>query len=300
MLNQIRRFAAFAAPAVLGNKSPRYSFLNMNKIILRLSLFVFIGMQTATGVSGQGLAASPPPLYFTTPPNGTDTRKLSVMNTGQTRLELGVSVGDWDYDPTGDNRFYDAGTLETSLSDWIQIFPSSYLVLQPGERRELEISLNVPADADSSVLVRTAMIFVTQLNPADVKTTCGAAIQVSIRSGTKVYHSFFPDDSGDIEIMDFKKSIPASEDIKTTLQLTISISGKLWVEGEIAIEMLNMESGQKTKLSDVRFHALPGDIRRVQISLPPGLREGRYTATALVSFEKKDQLKMAELEFALP
>lgn len=254
----------------------------------------------ASGVSGQGLACSPPRLYFTTPPNGSDTRKLTAMNTGQTQLELGVSVGDWNYNLTGDNQLYDAGTLKTSASDWIRIYPSSYLVLQPGERQYLEISLNVPADADSSIPVRTAMIFLTQLNPADVKTTHGAAIQVSIRSGTKVYHSFFPEDSRDIEIMNFKKSIPASEDIRTTLQLTISVTGKLWVEGHIITELLNMESGKTTKLADTWFYALPDDVRRIQLNLPPGLPAGRYTATALVSFGKKDQLKMAELEFAIP
>jgi len=254
----------------------------------------------AAEVSGQGMATNPPRLYYSTPPNGTDTRKLTVMNTGQTQLEVGVSVGDWNYSDAGDNQLYDSGTLKTSASDWIRIYPSSYLVLQPGERRDLEVSINVPADADRSVPVRTAMIFLTQLNPADVKTTHGAAIQVSIRSGTKVYHSFFQEDSRDIEIVDFKKSIPASQDVKTTLQLTISISGKLWVEGTIVTELLNMGSGEKTKLSDTRFYALPGDVRRIRLSLPPGLPEGRYTATALISFEKKGQLKMAELEFAIP
>ncbi len=265
-----------------------------------MSFLIFTGLPAATGVSGQGIATSPPRLYYTTPPNGNETRKLTVMNTGQTPLELGISVGDWDYDQLGDNQLYDAGTLKTSASDWIQILPSSYLVLQPGEGRDLEISLNVPANADSSIPVRTAMIFVTQLNPANVVTTRGAAIQVSIRSGTKVYHSFFPDDSRDIEIMDFKKSIPVSEDIKTTLQLTISVTGKLWVEGNITTELLHMESGEKTKLPDTRFYALPGDVRRIPLSVLPGLPEGRYMATALVSFEKKDQLKMAELEFSIP
>jgi hypothetical protein len=269
------------------------------KIILQLSLLVFTGY-LATGVSGQGTACSPPLVYFTTPPNGSDTKKLTVMNTGQTQLELGVSVGDWDYAPAGDNRFHDAGTLKTSLSDWIQIYPSSYLVLQPGESQDLELSLKVPADADRSIPVRTTMVFLTQLNPADVKATHSAAIQVSIRSGTKVYHSFSPEESRDIEIMDFKKSIPASEDIKTTLQLTISITGKRWVDGEIATELLNMGSGKTTKLADTRFYALPGDVRLIQLNLPPGLTAGRYTATALVSFGKKDQLKMAELEFAIP
>jgi hypothetical protein len=267
---------------------------------LILLFFILTGLHGITGAYGQGLASSPPRLYFMTPPKGSESRKLTAMNTGQTPLELGVSVGDWDYDRLGDNQLYDAGTLKTSVSDWIQIYPSSYLVLQPGERQDLEVSLNVPADADSSVSVRTAMILITQLNPADVKTTHGAAIQVSIRSGTKVYHSFFPEDTRDIEIMDFKKSIPASEDIRTTLQLTISVTGKLWVEGNILTELLNMGSGEKTKLPDTQFYALPGNIRRIQLNLPPGLSAGRYTATALVSFGKKDEMKMAELEFTMP
>ncbi|MGD9558107.1 MAG: hypothetical protein AB7V25_13875 [Mangrovibacterium sp.] len=272
----------------------------MNKFIRRLSLTVFIGIEAATGLSGQGMATNPPRLYFTTPPKGNEVRKLTVMNTGQTQLELGISVGDWDYDRAGDNRFYDGGTLKTSAANWIGIFPSSYLVLQAGERRDLEVTLNVPATADSSVSVRTAMIFLTQLNPAEVKSTGGAAIQVSIRSGTKVYHSFFPEDSRDIMIVDFKKMIPKADNNKTALQLTISVTGKLWVEGKVITELLHMRSGEKTKLADNRFYALPGDLRYIRLDLPPDLPPGRYTATTMVSFEKRDLLKMAELEFEMP
>lgn len=173
----------------------------MNKVILQLLLLVLIGVQMSTSLRRQESTAIPSRVYYTTSPNGTDTRELTVTNT---------------------------------------------------------------------------------------------------RSGTKVYHSFFQDHSCDIEIIDFKKSIPASEDIKTTLQLTISVTGKLWVEGHIFTELQNMGSGKKTKLSDTRLHALPGDVRRIQLSLSPGFREGFYTATALVSYGKKGQLKMAKLELAIP
>ncbi|MGE4586050.1 MAG: hypothetical protein AB7D05_01775 [Mangrovibacterium sp.] len=266
----------------------------------RLPLLLIGGLCLCNSLYGQSMSTNPPRLYFTALPGERETRILTVMNTGKTPLELGISVGDWDYDPLGNNRMYDAGTLATSAAGWIRIFPSSYLVLQAGQRENLEISLKVPANTGDSVPVHTAMIFLTQLNLSDAGTARGAAIQISIRSGTKVYHSFFSEETQSLEITDFKKIPPHSKDSIANLELTLSVNGKRWVEGDLSSELLHIESGKKTRLAGVHYYALPGDERLIRLRLPPGLAAGRYTATSLVSTGDKDQLKMAELEFILP
>ena len=269
--------------------------------ILWLSVLIFVitGGLPNSSTYGQGMATNPPRLYFTAPPGGNETQKLTIMNTGQMPLELGISIGDWDYDSLGNNRLYDAGSLTTSAADWIRIFPSSYLVLQPGERKDLEVTLTPPADTGRIVPVHTAMIFLTQLNPVSSQIVQGANIKINIRSGTKVYHSFFPGNTRDIEITDFKKTAPVHADSAALLELALTVDGKLWVEGHVRMELLNMQSGEKTRLPDIRFYALPGDIRIVRTELPVHLPAGRYTVTAQISFGKRDELKVAELEFAI-
>ena len=266
---------------------------------LSVLLNLIAGLFPVTGGYAQGMSTNPPRLYFTAPPNRNETKKLTVMNTGQIPLELGISIGDWDYDSLGNNRLYEAGALKTSATSWIQIYPSSYLVLPPGERKDLDIILTPPANTDSSASVHTAMIFLTQLNPMNSQTVQGANIKVNIRSGTKVYYSSFPENTRNLEITNFKKLSPISQDSTTFLELTTSINGKLWVEGDVRTDLLNMQSGKRTKLPDIRFYALPGDVRLIRMKLPGDLPSGHYTATAQINFGKKNELKVAELEFIL-
>lgn len=267
-----------------------------------MSRLIFSWSSVARGVNGQDMICIPSHLYFTTSSNRSDTQRITVVNTGRTLLELNVFVGDWDYDPLGNERTFDAGTLKASIANWIRICPSPYLVLQAGERRGLEITLKTPAetDVDGSVFVRTAMISFARLNPAGTGTTEDTSVHAGIRPGVKVHHSFFQEECCDLRITDFKKLFFAGINSMACLELKFSVTGKLWVEGIIRTELLHMKSGTKIRMPNVHYYALPGDIRRVRFRIPSNMPNGRYIATALISLEKSDYLKMAETEFAIP
>lgn len=273
----------------------------MNHHSLQIFLFVFPGTHPGPHLHAQGVICIPSRLYFTTPPNSQDIQEITVINTGHIPLKLGISVGNWDYDFWGNERTFDAGTLKTSAAGWIRTHPASCLIVEPGNRHRLEILLKTPAasNSDNSVLVRTAMIFLTRLNPAEpgMGAEDGYA---GIRPGVKVHHSFYAGDDCDCKIMDFRKLLPDSPEKPAILELTLSMAGKFWDEGIIQIELRNMDSGKKTKLPNVRYYALPGDMRVVNLKIPPGTAKGRYLATALIGSERNHHLKMAEIEFAMP
>ncbi len=244
-----------------------------------------------------GMTVSPGKLYYKLAPGASAIQKVVVSNPNNRELEIGVSVNDWDYDTLGNNVTYDAGTLKNSGASWIQVMPGSYFTLQPNEKRELDIIFSVPADADQSVPVHTAMLFLTQLNPGDGRAADGTSIKVSVRMGIKIYHSFLMAEERSIEVLDFTDVLADNKDSDGFLELKLENTGNSWMEGKIKWELLNTQTGNKTKLNDQDVFSLPGDKRTVRQSLPSKMPPGRYIATAIINYGNKDELKLVELEF---
>jgi len=271
----------------------------MKKIICFLFVLALIGLHKDL-LAQAGMTVSPGKLYYKLSPGASATQKIVVSNPNNKELEVGVSMNDWDYDTLGNNQTYDAGTLKSSGSAWVQVMPGSYFTLQPNEKRELDIIFTVPGDANTAVPVHTAMLFLTQLNPGDAKAADGTSIKVSVRMGVKIYHSFSQVEEKDIEVVNFTDILPAADD-KTSggfLELNLENTGKMWLEGKVKWEILNTQTGTKTKLEDQDIFSLPGDKRIVRQVLPANIGKGKYTATAIINYGNKDELKLVELEFA--
>ena len=246
-----------------------------------------------------GISASPAKLYYRLAPGSSASQKVIIANPNAKELEIGLSMGDWAYDSLGVNNLPDPNTLKTSCTEWIKVFPGAYFTVQPNERKELNIVLDVPANADTSIPVHTAMLYFTQLNPGDAKGANGAAIKVSVRMGIKVYHSFTTADERNVELVNFtdRKKTDQAKKPYTELELKCENTGKIWIDGNIQWELLNTQSGEKTKLPEDYFLSLPGDKRTIKKVLPKDLKKGRYNATAVINYGNKDELKIAELEF---
>jgi P pilus assembly chaperone PapD len=265
-----------------------------------LVLLIIMGFSAQSIYAQAGITVNTGKLYFKFPPGSNATQKLRVQNPNNTPLEVGVSINDWKYDSIGNNQIHDAGTLKNSCADWIKILPSSYFTLRPNETKDLDIVLTAPANADTSVPVHTAMLYLTQLNPGKSTAANGAAIKVTVRMGVKIYHSFAVDGERDMEITGFKdiKTKPAA--IRTdALELKVKNTGKMWIDGNVKIELLNTQTGKKIKLDPFDFYSLPGDVIYLRPKLPANIPSGVYTATALVNYGDRDELKVAELDFAL-
>jgi hypothetical protein len=117
--------------------------------------------------------------------------------------------------------------------------------------------------------------------------------------GIKIYHSFTQAAERDIEVLNFIDVLPAKDDKVSGgyLELKLHNTGKQWLEGKVKWEILNTQTGEKKKLDEQEIFSLPGDQRLVRQTLPPNLTKGKYTATAIINYGDKDELKLVELEF---
>ena len=141
--------------------------------------------------------------------------------------------------------------------------------------------------------VHTTMMYITQTNPIDGQNKSGENIKISIRTGVKIYQRLNIARDTNVEFTNF-----VYDKTENRLVLNISNEGNVWSEGTIRNEIINQENGQQIKLQDAVFYSLPNDKRIVYIPLPKDLPKGSYIVTSTLSFEKDDQLKIAELTFS--
>lgn len=249
----------------------------------------------ATVKAQTGISISPPRIYYAIGPGQSQTEKVLVSNPSvDYTLELGVSFEDWAYNEFGDNLMYEPGTLSTSCAAWIAV-PEAYFSLAPGESKELDVQMTMPADyRNDTVPVHTAILYVTQLNPRDGVDQEGANIKIAVRTGIKLYQRMPGGNRPDLDITDFKYD---TADNERGLVLFFDNISNTWADGRISLELLNQSTGTKTVLPDVTFYSMPGDRRQQYLALPNDLESARYIATAIVNYGDTNTVKIAELEF---
>ncbi|MBW3517585.1 molecular chaperone [Flavobacterium sp. NKUCC04_CG] len=262
------------------------AFRRFSTILLLVLAYTSIQAQS-------GISVSPPRNYFTVAAGQSESKKILVSNPSKTtRLDLAVSLNDWNYDSYGSNLIHDAGTLPNSCANWISILPQSYFSLAPGETHEMELIVSPPPTISDPIPVHTAMLYITQINPEDAVNEHGANIKVSVRTGIKIYQRYPGARLPQLEIDNFSYS-----DTKDLL-LEFTNNGNIWADGTLNCELINQETGAKTQLSDAVFYTIPNDSRKIIIALPDDLAPGKYIATAILNYGDDATIKMAELSFS--
>lgn len=257
-------------------------------------LAVLMLLSTASASAQMGISVSPPRVYFTGDKGQTDVKEVLITNVSETHtMELAFSLGDWEYDVYGENRMFQPDTLSNSCAAWVTIEGSPYLSLKPKESHTIHVSITVPADLQSDQPAHTAMLYVTQMNPADDVNTQGANIKVSVQSGIKLFHRDSSPRRPQIEITNMK----FDKEMKV-LQLEFNNEGNIWVNGEVNTYLLNQSTGEESTLPNSYFYTMPGDRRIMHLSLPEELEKGKYTATVMLDYGDSENMEAAELEFS--
>lgn len=265
----------------------RYSFL-----IAVTTLFLF---SLAGNAFGQvGLSVSPPRVYYTLAARESGTQELLVNNISKDHpLDLSITLGDWHYDEYGNNVMLPPDSLANSCASWLSLPGGTYLTLQPGESRKIEVKMSVPLSVSADNNVQTAMLYVTQMNPVDGVDSQGAAIRINVRQGIKIYRRGLIAERKQLEISDMSFSGE-----KNLIGLTFNNDGNIWTDGVIRATLFNHTTGKEASLGNIPFFTMPGNQRKVIIPLGESLEKGDYTATVILDYGDETTLEAAELEFS--
>jgi len=255
-----------------------------------MGLFILLSQPLFSQI---GISVSPPRLYYQIKPGQTGAQKVLVSNVSKEHsMSLSLTVGDWKYDEYGNNLMLPPDSLNNSCAAWISIQEGTYLTLEPGEQREIDINMRVPLDITSNDNVQTAMLYVTQMNAVDGTNTEGAAIKVNVRQGIKIYRSGGESETKKLEIEQLK-----FDREKNSLALVFNNNGNIWINGKVTSSLFNQTTGDEFALEETVFYTLPEDHRTMFIPFGRSLEKGEYVATVVLDYGEDITLEAAELQF---
>jgi hypothetical protein len=240
-----------------------------------------------------GISVSPPRVYYSLDPGETGSQKVLVSNVSKEHpLNISLTFGDWKYDDRGNNLMFPPDSLDNSCAGWLSLPGGTYITLEPGENREIDLIMTVPAEPGSDVNVQTAMLFVTQMNPVDGVNAQGAAIKINVRQGIKIYRKGNAPEIKNVEIENL-----AYDKETNSLVLTFGNGGNIWINGRVSASLFNQGDGKELNIEAADFYTMPGDRRIMQIPLRQELEKGRYTATVMLDYGDDTTIEAAELQF---
>lgn len=272
----------------------------MKQIFLSLLALAIAGNLFAQG----GFLAKPTKLYFDPAPASQQKQNITIRNTSGDPVVLECSLQDWKRDSIGNKVYSNAGTLPSSCGRYVKVTPE-VLALQPGEEREVEVTLSAPPDSIKQTL--NAMLMLTQVNEKKAEKSKIVQTQIVVRMqiGVHVYFepSYLAQKDVDLQRLFFAKSGTASkEDLLANergLVSEIANTGQLVAEGKLRLELSNLQTQQVWKLDEKEFNSMPGDLLQIPFTLPSGLPKGAYNVLAMLDLGANLPLKIIEAQIDL-
>jgi len=237
---------------------------------------------------------------------------LLITNNGDSVQYIAIEVADWV--PTGPSmqEYLPPGTLDRSLSAWLNFWPSE-LALEPGEAVQVQVELTAPPTAEGAYW---GMLFV-KLLPAPSATGTGATqahVGLSVLLGVAVYAET---DGGELQgrVVGFScEPLDSEKQMMFTLEFEDTGITRLQPTGTIQIR--DEEGDIVRELPLPVFTSLPDTTQRLQVALTfipseqpgvenpepvepePPLPPGTYLAIAIIDYGG-DALVAAQLPFEI-
>lgn len=262
----------------------------LKHLILQLALALVIVIPAVA----QDISVSPVTLTFEGTPGQTVTRNMKMTNSSKTKTYIfSSSVSDWDRDSTGSRQYHPSGSLEQSMSNWIEVSENNF-ELAPGESKNLTVSCAVPHRLRSSSAYN-GMLFMTQTNP-DMAENAGSGIGIKIayEFGIQLFYNPVGASLGDMEINAMSYTAPTATLPNGQVQLGISNTGQINKTGTVRLEITNKNTGVEIKTEPTGFAIMPERKQRLNLSLNERLRPGTYLLVAILDAGRGHSLKIAE------
>ncbi len=252
-----------------------------------------------------GVAVSPSTIRFTAKPGSPQIRTLKITNDSKRKCKFQITFQDIGIDETGKKEIPVGQKYRYSLSKYLVVSPS-YVELNPGEARVVEVTANIPG-GDSTAIAMWTTLIVDEVRdrekmevPNPNNKTIGLGIYAGIGFGINVYQNPANVAVNSVEItqLKFDKAAAQNKNVNTLI-MNVKNTGDGIGYCLYYIELTNLITGKQSKLKVKQFGVLPGHAKEIHFDLPKELAKGKYSGMAVLDFGDKDVLQTAEIEFNL-
>ena len=242
---------------------------------------LFIGaLVAATPVAAQ-ISVEQLEVRFTLGTTAPSTQTFRINNPSSSAVQVTIRTSDWDRSETGENRYYEIGTVAGSCRDALTIFPMT-LSIEPGRAEEIRVS--VPANATPC----HSILFV-EMPPTPATNQTGAALTYNLRYGIKVYVEPDAPPAGELSDAVIASGRTTAGERADTLVATFRNTGTVQTIGRGHIE-IRREDDSIAQRVDVEEFPVLGGARRVLRTPLPVMPAGRYAVILLLEIGTEEIL----------
>jgi len=219
---------------------------------------------------------------FTVGPTAPSTQTFRINNPSSSAVQVTIRTSDWDRSETGENRYFETGTIAGSCRDALTIFPMT-LSIEAGRSEEIRVSLPANATPCHSIL------FVEMPPPPAQANRNGAALTYNLRYGIKVYVEPDAPAAGELTEAVIASGLTASGARADTLVATFRNTGLVQSLARGHIE-IRREDDSVAQRVDVEEFPVLGGARRVVRTPLPAMPAGRYAVILLLEIGTEEIL----------
>jgi len=246
--------------------------------MLKFIRYVVILTLSVKTFSQIGFNISPPKYEFTVRPEEVKNFTINVQNTTDSILHIKIYTVDWALDIDNNVKYFAAGKLKNSCSNWIYVNPQEFNIT-PNSSQDIRFTLSVPKNVFGDYW---SMVFFesTPFNP-----TGSSILLVSGRVGCTIYSTIAGTTvkNGDIVGLDFDKK---DYSVKTIFENTGNVH--LRIKGVMKILKDEKIIFQDEILEKV---SLPETKTTISFPIKTQLLKGTYTIKVSIDYSGNEILE---------
>lgn len=249
---------------------------------------------------GSGVSVSPSRMRFSVEAGGSKSQKLTINNDTKKVNKFKVVFHDFDMNGKGKTPFLPAGEGKYSLSRWTTVSPS-FIELQPFEKKEITVTLNIPAEDSMANIAAWSILTVeqveerTDLDPGRGDgNTIAMGVVPTYAFGIYLYQN--PPNAEITRCEIINMSINQNETSRFLL-LDVENKGDGVSYCTATIEYTHLQTGETEKALIKQFTIVPELIRDFKYVFPEGLKGGDYSAAVVLDYGSDEEIEVAEINF---
>jgi hypothetical protein len=254
-----------------------------------LLLFLFLMLTGKT----QDFEVSPIILNFNAEPGESQTKFLNIKNHNNSVQTFILTLSDYSIDSKGQGSYVEAGSMKSSIADWVSISPA-FFDLKPNEEKEIAISMQQPADDLGSkwgvIFVRTAQ----EQGAYDADKTLSAGVTVSARIAVDVYQTPGSNRVFKATISNMNEMSSGQDSIRK-FSVLVNNLGDVITNCRAFLIATNIESAEEFPFPELVFTMFPKSSRKVELELPNTLPKGTYSLAAILDYGSKTNLEGTQI-----
>ncbi len=235
-------------------------------------------------------SATPARVFFNLDKGQMGIKKIVVTNYTSDTMQMKLYFSDWLRDTIGAHSYYEAGKLQSSCARWLTL-NKTFLELQPKEKQEVEIRMDIPDSVDAVKEMKWTMLMVESKGEKTAPKKNNLQLYNVARIGIHVCQTPPSLTNMELKVLNFY-AIPGSNKEYGVVCQNV---GNCQFDARSYIELTPLnEDGKKITIEPKTFPVFPGQRRYIKFSIPESVAKGKYNAVAIVEAGSEAPLEAAQ------